>query len=344
MSASPPHTIATGTPTSSPSESALGTAERPEAAVPVSSPLHWTPVPGSTKDVVTVGDGWTLTVPADGAEARLRGRTTRTFPAGAHSSITDASLDADHALVVSEDRLAQDPDRAVLVDLSSGRTTVLDAHSDPPTVVGGTWALGPRTLVHATSGSGHRYCLATVDLADGSGTTGWCAQPRHGFSRAAITADGTTLMTFDDHHPSCRTLSSVQGSDLTPFPGVTDCKGWDSALLDGTSIWSVVPKDRRIEAARFYAHTDAGWFDLGPGTSGSLVTCAGSAFFTRDPSSRSDPARLMRWAPGTHSLTIAYQSKGTGNAFLSPARCGGTHLTVTAYSQAGDEQVTTRLG
>ena len=52
----------------------------------------------------------------------------------------------------------------------------------------------------------------------------------------------------------------------------------------------------------------------------------------------------MRWSPQDSRLSIAYQSKGTGNAFLSPPRCGGTHLTVTAYSQAGDEQVTTSLG
>ena len=52
----------------------------------------------------------------------------------------------------------------------------------------------------------------------------------------------------------------------------------------------------------------------------------------------------MRWSPDDHSLSVAYESKGTGHAFLSPARCGGTHLTVTAYSQAGDEQVTTSLG
>ena len=52
----------------------------------------------------------------------------------------------------------------------------------------------------------------------------------------------------------------------------------------------------------------------------------------------------MRWSPDTGSLSIAYASKGNGNAFLAPPRCGGTHLTVTSYSQAGDEQVTTNLG
>jgi hypothetical protein len=346
LSASPPHTVATspGTVEPSPTDSTLGTAEQPVVAAVRRALLDWTEVPGSTKDLVTVGDGWTLTVPSGGASASLRGKKSVVIRAADHFSVTDAFLDDAHALVVEEDRLAQDPDRAVLVDLAAGRMTTLDARSDPPTVVGGTWALGPTSLVHATSGSRHRYCLATVVLADGEGTTGWCAEPRHGFSRASVTADGTTLMTFDDHHPSCRTLTTVHDADLTPIPGVTACKGWDSAVLDGSTVWSVVPRDRRIDAAHFYARTDRGWFDLGRGTSGSLVTCAGSAFFTRDPASRSDPATLMRWSPQNTSLSIAYESRGTGNAFLSPPRCGGTHLTVTAYSQAGDEQVTTSLG
>ena len=54
-------------------------------------------------------------------------------------------------------------------------------------------------------------------------------------------------------------------------------------MLDGTTVWSVVRNEHRIDAAHFYAHTDAGWYDLGPGTTGSLVTCAGDAYFTRDP-------------------------------------------------------------
>jgi hypothetical protein len=51
----------------------------------------------------------------------------------------------------------------------------------------------------------------------------------------------------------------------------------------------------------------------------------------------------MRWEPDTASLTVAYESRGTGNAFLSPPRCGGSHLTVTTYQQAGDRQVSADL-
>jgi hypothetical protein len=343
----PPPVSSSGTAaTSGSTPSPVGSPEHPVPLTATTSPLHWTSVAGSTKDLVTVGDGWTLTVVHGGASARLEGPRPRTIRAGDHASITDAYLDADHALVISEDRLAKQPDRATLVDLASGGVTILDGRSDPPTVVGGTWALGPDTLVHATSGSQHRYCLATVQLGSGSsggGTTGWCAAPRHGFSRAAITGDGTTMMTFDDHHPSCRVLNSVSGAVLRPLPGVTPCKGWDSALLDGSTVWSVIPNDHRIDAAHFYAHTDAGWYDLGPGTSGSLVTCDGSAYFTRDPGSRTEPATLLRWSPGDTSLGVVYATSGTGNAFLSPPRCGGTHLTLTAYTSSGDAQVTTAL-
>jgi hypothetical protein len=322
----------------------VGSPEHPVAATPRQDLLAWTSVPGPTADLVTVGDGWTLTVPRGGHEATLQGRRSVTVPAGDHASISDAFLDDSHALVVSEDHLAQEPDRAVLVDLASGRTTTFDARSQPPTAVGGTWALGPDRVLHATSGQGHRYCLATVDLPGGRGSSGWCAQPRHGFSRATVTADGVSMMSFDDHRPSCRTLVEVDGSAATPLPGVTHCDGWDSALLGGTSVWSVVPNERRIEAAHFYAHTDRGWFDLGPGTSGTLVPCAGAAYFVRDPQGSSDPARLLRWDPATSSLTVVFASRGRGRAFLAAPRCGGRQLTVSAYSAAGDQQVTTRVG
>jgi hypothetical protein len=330
-------------PTSS-SSAPVGSPRHPVAVPPQEDLLSWTPVPGSTKDVVTVGDGWTMTVTAGGDSARLEGAHARTIRAGAHSTISDAFLSDTHALVVGEDRLASAADRATLVDLGSGRATVLDRTSRPPTVVGGTWALGPDTLAHATSGPGHRYCLASVDLTTGAGTTGWCAPRRHGFSRATITSSAETMMVFDDHHPSCRTLVEVRGADLVPIPGVTHCKGWDSALTDSGTVWSVVPKERRIEAAHFYAHSPSGWYDLGPGNSGSLVVCAGSAYFARDPQGRTDPATLLRWSADDATLSTVFESRGRGNAFLSPPRCGGNHLTVTAYSQAGDEQVTTDLG
>lgn len=344
-SASPPHIVDSSPVTlePTPSESPDGSADHPVTAEPTTALLDWRPVHGSTGALVTAGDGWTLTVAPGAREADLRGPRSVTVRATPGSSITDAFLSESHALVVEEDRQATHPDRAVLIDLGSGRRTVLDGRSDPPTVVGGTWALGPETLVHATSGDPRRYCLATVDLADGTGSTGWCAEPRHGFRGALLTDDGTSMLTFDDHHPSCRTVAQVSGSDLVPFPGVPECKGWDGALLDGTTVWSVVRNEHRIEAAHFYAHTATGWYDLGAGTTGSLVTCAGNAFFTRDPASRKDPATLMRWSPADQTLSVVYETEATGQAFLSAPRCGGTHLTVTAYSRPRDKQVTANL-
>lgn len=335
-----------GTATSAPaSGTPAGSPERPVAVPPQQGLLAWTPVPGPTRVLVTTNGTWTLQVADGGAGARLTGPSGhRTVPAGDHASITDALLGERYALVVSEDRLARQPDVATVVDLRSGRVTTLDGLSDPPTVVGGTWALGSDSLVHATSGPRHSYCLATVRLASGTGTTGWCAPPRQGFSRATITPSATTMMVFDDHHPSCRSLVVAEGARLVTIPGVTPCKGWDSSLDASGAVWSVVPKDRRIEAARFYAHNSAGWFGLGPGTSGSLVTCDGRSYFTRDPVARTDPAELLRWDPDASTLTVVYRTRATGDAFLSPPRCAGSHLTLTAYSRAGDEQVTTDLG
>ena len=106
----------------------------------------------------------------------------------------------------------------------------------------------------------------------------------------------------------------------------------------------MIPKERRVEVAHVFAHTSSGWFDLGRGTSGSLVACAGAAYFVRDPATRQDPATLLRWDPAAATLSTVFASKGRGNAFLSPPRCGGDHLTVTAFSSAGDQQVTAAVG
>ncbi len=334
--------VPTTGPTTGPTSS--GSSDHPVAVRPTTDPLPWKPVPGSTRDEVTVGGGWTLTVSSGGDSARLEGPHSRTIAAGPHSSISDAFLDGTHALVVSEDDLARTPDVATLVDLASGRPTILDRTSTPPTSVGGTWALGPTSLAHATAGPHGRYCVVFLRLDSGRPDGRTCVPPRNGLSRASITDDGTTLMRFDAQHPSCRTLLTRAGARFTPLPGVTPCKGWDSTSVRGGVVWSVVPKERRVEAAHFLSHTSAGWFDLGRGTSGTLVACAGAAYFVRDPATRKDPAALLRWDPAHHALATVFTSKGHGNAFLSPPRCGSDHLTVTAFSAAGDQQVTAALG
>ena len=99
-----------------------------------------------------------------------------------------------------------------------------------------------------------------------------------------------------------------------------------------------MPKENQIETAQFFARVGDGYFDLGPGTSGSLVACAGSAYFAREPQRDGDPARLMRWSP-EGELTVAYEAGKGGQATLSAPRCGGDAITVTALTSKGDEQV-----
>jgi hypothetical protein len=333
-------TASTSTATTGPSG---GTSTAPAPVTPVTRLLAWQDVGGSTQDTVTVGSTWRVTVVNGGARALLTGPSKETIPAGAGYQITDAYLDEQHALVVSEDKLAEKPDVATVVDLATGKTTTLNGSSNPPTSVGGTWALGQGRVVHATTGPHQAYCVASVDLASGTGSVGYCVPPRHGFSRATITPDGETLLTFDAAHPSCRTPVTVAGSQVTPLPGVIACKGWDSAALPNGAIWSVTPNPNRIEAAHFYARSGSGWFDLGGGTSGSLVVCGNAAYFGRDPAGNGDPATLLRWTPDG-GLDTVFASKGSGNAFLAPPRCGGGRLTVNAYASAGDQEMTAAVG
>jgi hypothetical protein len=331
--------VPSGTPGSPTAPSSENSAD-PLPLTPSNDLLGWRRVPGPTRQVVTVGGDWRLTVDPAGRTARLAGPRPRTIRAGAGARISDAFLDGTHALVVTEDKRARTPDVAVLVDLGSGRTRRLDRTSSPPTSVGGTWALGPRTLAHATAGPHRSYCVAWLSLATLRPDGATCVPPRNGLSRATITDDGASLMRFDDQRPSCRTLLLRTNAGTATMPGVTDCKGWDSTLVTGGAVWSVVPNERRIEAAHFFAHSPRGWFDLGPGVSGSLVPCAGAAYFARDPATRHDRATLLRWDPRTSALSVVFASKGRGNAFLSAPRCGGDHLTVSAFASAGDQQVT----
>lgn len=305
--------------------------------------LRWSNVPGPTSAKVTVGDRWTLTVPQDGSRATLTGPKTISDMAGPHQRISRAVMDDDHALVVTEDDTARRPDSATVIDLAHGtRTFHIDGQSHPATSVGGSWALGATSLVHAAYDARHRYCLASVDLDSEAGQIDLCVPPRHGLSRASLTAAGETLMTFDDQQPSCRTLVNVIQLKPTPIPGVTKCVGWDSLATPDGDVWSVVPNANRIDAAHFFARSGDTTYDLGPGTSGTLVSCGDAAYFVRDPHSSTDHADLLRWRGG--HLDVVFESKGTGKAFLSAPRCAGNHLTINAYAAAGDQQVTATVG
>lgn len=328
----------------SPSASSTATGESSTSGseAPGTGRLHWKPVPGPTSTTVTVSGPWTLSVPQSGREAVLDGPDPRTVTAPARHRVTDALVDGEYAVVVTEDERAQQPNVATVVELASGRTFTIDGDSDVPTTTGGAWALGDGRLLHATSRGGS-YCLASVDLASRDSEVLWCAPKRSGFNGVRVTDAGTTLLSFDDARPSCRTVGEIDGGDLVPFEDAPECTGWDALLLGDASVWSVVASPNRIEEARLFVRTAGETESLGAGTSGSLVACDGSAYFVRDPQRSSDPARLMRWAPGD-GLSVAYETRAVGGAFLSEPRCGGDALTLTALTERGDEQVTAPLG
>jgi hypothetical protein len=340
-SSTPTPSTSTTTPSADPTSSGPsglpggGTAEDPTVVEASTALLDWRPESGPVRaDVVRSGD-WSLTT--TDASWSLDGPSGSSGSATSGSRVTDALLDQDWAVVVVQDKAEQRPQVAEVTDLRSGENFRIDGGSDVPTTTGGTWALGEGTLLHATVGPRRAYCLASVDLETRKSAVTWCAPPRHGFNGAHVTPGGTSLLTFDDSQPSCRTVAGLDDGALVPFEGVEDCKGWDALLTSGGAVWSVVPKQQQIENAHFYGREGDGYFDLGPGTAGSLVWCGGAAYFTRDPQREGDPATLMRWSTD-EGLSVAYESPG-GQAFLSEPRCGGDTITLTALAEAGDEQV-----
>ena len=340
-------TTAEPEPTASPTEQQTSSEPAsPSASSPTdgasrsSTTLHWKPVAGPVRDSVTTSGDWTLTVKNNGASWALDGPRGGSGGGASGFRVSDALMDASWAVVVLQDRTEEQPSRAEVTDLGTGKTFTIDGKSDIPTTNGGTWALGEGRVLHATVSKGS-YCLASVDLATRKSTLGWCAPERHGFNDARITPAGDSVLSFDSGRPSCRTLMSVDGSDGTPFAGVPDCKAWDGLRTEDGTVWSVIPNEHRIEAAHFYATTADGQEDLGPGTAGTLIWCGGAAWFARDPQQEGDPAALMRWT-ADDGVTVAYETPG-GRAFLAAPRCGGDTITVTAMAAKGDEQVTASI-
>ena len=326
-----------GEPTGTPSETGQqGSPESPVELEAGNDLLDWREVPGPVSTTVTVSGEWTLA--QHERDAVLDGPRSATVEAPRRHRVTDTLIDGEYAVVVTADELEQRANTATVIDLATGDRSVLDSSSDVPTTTGGTWALGQGRLVHATIGRGRAYCAATVELATMTSATTWCAPRRQGFNSARTSPQGTAVLAFDDARPSCRTVGRIDSGALVPFEGVPECTGWDGALVDGGAVWSVVPKAKRVEEADFFARSDDGWFDLGPGTSGTLTWCGGAAYFARDPQRSGDPARLLRWAPGD-GLTVAFETEGRGQAFLTTPRCGGDTLTLTALAESGDVQV-----
>ncbi len=323
-----------------------GTAADPAPVEPGTALLDWQPVPGPTATSVTRSGDWSLSVDDAGTEAHLVGPSTvDSIRPDSGQQISDALIEGRYAVVVLQDRRESRPSTGRVFDLDHPEHPfTLDGSTDVPTTSGGTWALGQGRLLHATV-HGRSYCVASVELATRTSTLGWCAPARHGFNGARITPSGQTLLTFDDSRPACRTAVQLRDAAAAPLPGVAHCAAWDSLLVPDGAVWSVVPDETRVESAHLYARQGGGYYDLGPGTSGSLTWCGDAAYFVRDPQHHGDPARLMRWRSrgGAPMLDAVYESP-RGQAFLTVPRCGGTAITLTAFAEAGDRQVSADLG
>jgi hypothetical protein len=319
-----------------------GTADHPVELQPTRSLLEWVDAPSAVENTVTTNGTWFLTVEASGEGYRLDG-PDRSFGTGSNDGtrITNALLDSSWAVVVRQDQGGGRPATAEVTDLAQGKQFTIDADSDPPTVSGGTWALGGDSLVHSTDGPDGRQCVATVELTSRTARLGWCAAAKHGFNSAHVTSAGTTVLTFDDAKPRCRTVGTIDHSELTPLPGVAPCKAWEGAMLaEDAAVWSVIPEEDDIEAAEFLARDGKDYYALGPGTSGTLVPCGDAAYFVRDPQREGKPAQLMRW--DGRSLEVVYEAPA-GPSFLDAPRCGDRALVVTAHSERGDQQVMAAL-
>jgi hypothetical protein len=335
-----PSTAPAGTseqPSSEPTSTG-GTREEPEVAEPVERLLTWNDTGAPSGVRYVKGPEWEALGNEDNTAVDLaRDGDALSIDAGGGRTVSEVLMSTDWAVVVRQDKAETEPSEVEVVDLATGEQTPL---AGPAPASGGSWALVGGDLYYPTYGDDRAYCLATNALADSNGEDGWCAPERTGWSGLTASEDGVGMMTFDDARPvACRTLNVLDGSGVPqPVTGPTECLGWDVAATADGVVWSEVPRPRRQEEATFHASAGDGFFDLGPGTTGSLVPCGGSVFFVRDPQAPDEPARLMRWTPD-HTLEIAYETASVGNAFLAEPVCGGGVLSVSSMGEKGDEQV-----
>lgn len=308
----------------------------PATVEPTTAILDWRPTGGGPEDRRTVGPGWTALVDASGTTATFEGRAGEVVvEAGGRRRVGDLVMNDDWALVVAGDEQEQLPVLAKVVDLSDGSTHDI---TDPPPSPSSYALAGDRALYGAFDRRG-AYCLADVDAATGEGDFAWCAPRRTGLTRITHGAGGTAFLSFDDQRPiSCRTPMLLDGGRATPVKEAEECSAWDVAATPAGAVWSEVRHERQAEKGDFRAVDEGTTYDLGPGTTGTLVPCGDSVWFVREPQGRTEPAQLMRWTPDA-TLEVAFESEARGSAFLAPPECADDVLTVSSFGPRGDEQV-----
>ena len=320
-----------------PSGARGGTIDEPKVVEPTDAPLDWADAGVERGTRYVKGPAWEALGSADDSSVDLTSDGGAvSIAAGGGRTISEVLMSEDWAVVVRQDKAETAPSKVAVVDLTTGEQGEV---ATPPAASGGSWALTGGDLYYPTYVD-RAYCLATYALADSNGEDGWCAPERSGFSGLTASQNGVGIMTFDDATPiACRTVNLLDASGVPqPVEGPDECTAWDIAATADGAVWSDVPKPRRQEEGRFHASADGTYFDLGPGNTGSAVPCGDSVFFTVDPQTDKEPARLMRWTP-SHTLEVAYESASRGRAFLVEPACGGGVLTVSSYGEKGDETV-----
>ena len=307
--------------------------------------LSWSPVSQPVDRTVVAGSGVEIGIAPDGSAAHLTGAQRRTITAPRGYVVSETLLDGDHAVVVMTDQQEVSPARALVLPLDGEPEWEIDGNADAPTTSGGAWALG-QGRVHYASVTDGAYCLAEADLAAETTKVRWCAPESTGFANVEITPAGTTLLTFDDGRPSCRTPAWLPPTgDPVPLTGPEPCAGWDAVWLAGGSAggglaWTDVPNENDVGSSTLSVTDGATTLTLGSVLSGSLVWCAGAAYASQEQDGPA-PARLLRWQPGA-APTVAYTAP-RGETLISAPRCGGDQLTVSVLSTAGDRQVSALL-
>ena len=301
--------------------------------------LAWQPTGHLVDERVVVGEKWTAVARAGDVtfESASDAASDVPIPSVGRGDVSALLLEGDTAVVSYSFGGEVTTGLAFRVDLSTGEATKIVT---PEPANGGDWALIDDSLYYPALSEDDRACLATLAVADGNGEDGWCPSGRVGIAELDANEHGVAAMLFDyGSDISCRTLTLLDQAGVPqPVEGPDQCVGWDIAATSTGIIFSEVPRPRRQERAVFSAVADGGPPQrLAKGTTGSLVSCGGDAFFVSDPTKMTEPARLMRW-DGT-DLSVAYESASKGNAFLGRPECADGILTISSFGEDGDEQV-----